>query len=134
MKKDKITLQRAVNCAKPLRVEPNDKQRAESDAFHYKNGFYYEECWNLDGEVAYQILIRLVQYRQTGCRWCTPGCFVREDFGTEYADNKRWRTQVDKMIRAFYLYVTVFMPDEKQERIIRKGMKLFFEHFSALWY
>lgn len=134
MKKDKITLSRAVKCAKPLQVELNDKRRAESDAFYYKNGFHYEECWNLDSEVAYQILIRLVQYRQTGCRCSTPGCFVRNDIEKEYTDNKRWRTQVDKMIRAFYLYVTVFMPDEKQERIIRKGMKLFFEHFSALWY
>lgn len=64
MKDGKITLERAKNCYKPCRLKPGDgKHYLASQKFYDFNGFYFEEMWNLDAEICYFILVRLVNYR-----------------------------------------------------------------------
>lgn len=134
MKDKKITLERAVKCFKPYRIPADAKRYNESFKFKIKNGFYFEECWNLDAEMAYQILIRLVHFRDIHIGM--PGSFCRDGkdgWGASPAEYKRWETQLNKMIRAFYLYLIIDFPNKKEQKIINKGMKLFIEHYSALW-
>lgn len=129
MKDGKITLNRAVKCYKPYRIT-NGRYFQEAEEFRKKNGFSYEEVWNLDAETAYFILIRLVQFRRVMHGY--PCSFKREE-DTNGEGMKRWKTQIDKMIRGFYLYCTVDFPDKKQKKIINHGLKLFVENFESLW-
>lgn len=137
MKDGKITLNRAVKCYEPCRLSPEDDRYGRSETFYKKYGFHFEEVWNLDGETAYFILIRLVQLRRVGGGGC-PGKFARgvgdEPWAPSDADFKRWNTQLDKMIRGFYLYCTKFFLTEKEKKIVDKAKKLFAENFEALWY
>lgn len=135
MKDKRITLNRAVKCYKPCRIKEDDERYKDSMEFFKKYGFHYEEVWSLDGEAAYFILTRLVQLRKVGCG--CPGSFARGTERSEWdasdADFKRWETQLDKMIRGFYLYCTIDFPDAKEQKIIDKALKLFAEHFHGLW-
>lgn len=137
MKDGKITLNRAVKCYEPCRLSPEDDRYGRSETFYKKYGFHFEEVWNLDGETAYFILIRLVQLRRVGGGGC-PGKFARgvgdKPWAPSDADFKRWNTQLDKMIRGFYLYCTKFFLTEKEKKIVDKAKKLFAENFEALWY
>lgn len=139
MKKDKITLRRAINCHKPCRIEPCDGERyKESLRFKEKYGFHFEEIWNLDTEFAYFILVRLVHYRKVAlgvpCNFLS-GTDKYGNVGPApgNVDYKRWCTVLDKMIRGFYLYLTKDFPDKKEEKIIAKGMQLFAENWRSLW-
>lgn len=135
MKDGKITLNRAVKCYEPCRLSPEDDRYGRSETFYKRYGFHFEEVWNLDGEAAYFILTRLVQLRKVGCG--CPGSFARGTDETPWAatdaDFKRWNTQLDKMIRGFYLYCAKDFPTEKEKKIINKALKLFAEHFHGLW-
>lgn len=137
MKDGKITLNRAVKCYEPCRLSPEDDRYNRSETFYKRYGFHFEEVWNLDGETAYFILIRLVQLRRVGGGGC-PGKFARGVGDNPWApsdeDFKRWNTQLDKMIRGFYLYCSKFFLTEKEQKIVNKAKKLFIENFEALWY
>lgn len=139
MKKDKITLRRAINCHNPCRIEPCDGERyEESLRFKKKYGFYFEEIWNLDTEFAYFILVRLVHYRKVALGVPCQFLSGTDKYGNvapapNNVDYKRWRTTLDKMIRGFYLYLTTDFPTKKEEKIIEKGMKLFAENWRSLW-
>lgn len=131
----KITLQRAINCYRPCRPNENDKRYKEAKSFFEKNGFYFEEIWSLDQEFAYWILVRLVLYRDKALgiplSFCTDisGGWPKEKPG----DFKRWRSCIDKMIRGFYLYCSVDLPDKKQTQLIEKAMRLFAKNWKSLW-
>ena len=137
MKDRKITLNRAVKCYKPCRLSPEDDRYGRSETFYKRYGFHFEEVWNLDGEAAYFILTRLVQLRRVGGGGC-PGRFARgignDLWAPSDADFKRWNTQLDKMIRGFYLYCTKSFLTKKEQKIVNKAKKLFAENFEALWY
>lgn len=128
MKKDKITLRRAINCTEPCW---KSSKGIRSDEFFEKWGFHYEDIWNLDFEIAYFTLVRLVHYREVSLG--IPGCLAYKYEDGKGKAEKVWRNILDKMIRAFYLYCTVFMPDEKQQKIIDKGFDLFREWRQSLW-
>lgn len=133
MKDLKISLKRAVNCWETIRkAEKGTKFYNKSQKFFQENHFYYEERWNLDTELAYLILIRLVQFRNNGAKTGFPWNFYRED-ESEFTSAKRWRTQIDKMIRGFYLYLVLDFSNKKEKRIIKKGMQLFIDNFQSLW-
>lgn len=136
MKDRKITLERAIKCYKPCRLTAeNGKRYEESQKFKEQYGFHYEELWNLDAEFAYFMLVRLVKFKEN-CYSC-PGSYARgtkeNPWSCTDADHKRWKTQLNKMIRAFYMYLTIDFPSEKEQKIIDKGMKLFIQHYTALW-
>ena len=126
MKDKKITLNRAVKCYSPYRLSEKDNDVWDgAKKFRENYGFCYEECWNLDQEAAHYILTRLVQYRRNICSF--PCCFHNN------GGLKRWKTQLDKMIRGFYLYCSVDFPTDKQKKIIRHGQELFIKYFECLW-
>lgn len=136
MRDGKITLERAVNCYKPYRLQPKDEERYKrSQEFKERYGFHFEELWNLDAEFCYFMLIRLVRFRDNCIS--LPGTFIKgtkeDPWRATPADWDRWRTQLDKMIRGFYLYLTIDFPNEKEQKIIDKGMALFCKHYAALW-
>lgn len=137
MKDGKITLERAKNCYKPCRLKPSDGKRyLASQEFYDFNGFHFEEMWNLDAEICYFILVRLVNYRDMS--WGVPGCFL-QNYGwhsnqiTERKAKEHWNSVLNKMIRGFYLYLVKDFPTPKEQKIIAKGMKLFTEFYSCLW-
>lgn len=125
MKDGKITLDRAVKCYTPYRISKGHDSYSAASDFKNKYGFSFEECWNLDQETAYYILIRLVQFRKNVCSF---PCSFEGEKGL-----KRWKTQLDKMIRGFYLYCSVDFPTEKQKKVIRHGQELFVKYFECLW-
>ena len=136
VKDGKITLQRAIKCYKPCRLETTDSRYAASQRFKSKYGFNFEEIWSLDCEFAYFILVRLVYYREVSTGM--PGSFLTgvDKYGTpkeNKGDFQRWQTVLDKMIRGFFLYLTISFPDKKQQKIINKGMQLFQKHWMQLW-
>jgi hypothetical protein len=136
MKKNKITLKRVVNSYKPSwKTTPG----VGSEEFYKKWGFHYEDLWNLDAESAYYLAVRLTLYRDSqsglpttilshyGANWET------RTAEQERKASKAWRTILNKMILGFYLYASVFNPDDKQEKIINKAYKLFAEWHESLW-
>lgn len=128
MKKNKVTLRRAINCAKPCW---QTSAGYHSQEFFEKWGFHYEDIWNLDFEIAYFTLVRLVHYREAAGG--IPGVIYWRYDKNDAKAKRAWENIVDKMIRAFYLYCTEFMPDEEQQKIIDKGFKLFAEWHRSLW-
>lgn len=125
MKDGPITLKRAINCYTPLR----SRNTKASKDFFKKWNFHYEETWNLDYEIAYFILVRLVLYKEN--KHGIPGR-LNGDFR---AVEKKWDTMLDKMIRAFYFYITVDEYDRtpRMRKIIEKGFKLFSDYYYSLW-
>lgn len=136
MKKNKITIDRAVKCYSPCRLTEGDKNYSDTIAFEKRYGFRYEDCWNLNVAAAYFILVRLVHLRDVD--YCTPDTFFEYDENWKILNAKegaqRWHTVLDKMIRGLYLYITNDFPNYKEKKIMDKGFKLLCEHWRSLWY
>lgn len=146
MKKDKITLQRAINCYTPCRItiKDNIERFNEAQTFEDFYGFRFEECWNLDVEAAYWILVRLVHFRDCNCG--TPNSFLISGETSQFYSapqevrniilnrcHKRWKTCLEKIIRGLFMYITIDFPNDKEKKIIRKGFKLLFDNWESLW-
>lgn len=113
------------------------KRVKKADKFEKKHGFRYEDVWNLDNTIACFILPRLVQLRDVHCG--VPNYFI-EQVGDSTDDtvikkaDKKWTKALNKMIYAFYLYITTdFNTTEEEKQAIKEGFELFNTHFSALW-
>lgn len=136
MKKNKITLKRVVNSYKPSwKTTPG----VGSEEFYEKWGFHYEDLWNLDAESAYYLAVRLTLYRDSQTGLPTQILFhYGADWETRTDEQERkaykaWHSILNKMILGFYLYASVFNPDDKQKKIIDKAYKLFAEWHESLW-
>ena len=125
MKDGPITLNRAIKCYTP----PRSRNTKASEDFFKKWNFHYEDAWNLDYEIAYFILVRLVLYKEN--KHGIPGC-LNGDFRIA---EKKWDTMLDKMIRAFYFYIAIDDYDRtpRMTKVIEKGFKLFSEYYNRLW-
>lgn len=124
------------NIIEDVRIKAKDSEYSDSLNFHMTNDFYFEECWNLDATLAALILPRLIHFRDNHCG--VPGClFEYDEFGhiKEEDGSKKWDEILDKMIWAFYLYISVnslyWTKEQKQQ--IDEGLKLFAEYFQSLW-
>ena len=125
MKDGPITLNRAIKCYTP----PRSRNTKASEDFFKKWNFHYEDAWNLDYEIAYFILVRLVLFKEN--KHGVPGR-LNGDFR---AVEKKWDTILDKIIRAFYLYITTNDYDRtpRMTKVIEKGFKLFSDYYYSLW-
>ena len=126
-------------CAEILNSCKDDK--VESVDFYKKNGFYFQECWNLDKTLAALILPRLIHYRNI--KSGTPGCLCDydENFNiiNEEEGKEKWDKILNSMIEAFYrvifadeLYFDQEIKDYNEEKI-EEGLSLFSKYFLCLW-
>lgn len=113
----------------------------ESINFYEKNGFYFQECWNLDQTLAALILPRLIHYKniKTG----VPGCLCFYDKYYNIIDEEKskegWNEILNLMIEAFYriIFIDELCLDQKtrlnNEKRIKSGLSLFSKYFCCLW-
>lgn len=120
-----------------VRIKEKDERYSDSLNFYLTNDFFFEECWNLDMTLSALILPRLIHFRDNHCG--VPGClFECDEKGNilnEEEGCQKWEKILDKMIWAFYLYISVdsFHWTEEQKQQINEGLKLFAEYFQSLW-
>ena len=120
-----------------IRLTSKDENYSESLNFYFDNGFFYEECWNLDETLAALILPRLIHFRDIHSG--TPSDFCKFDdeykVTNEGEANKKWRDCINSMIQAFYLILTRDIVTETEEdRIaIKEGLSNFSRYFMSLW-
>lgn len=119
------------------RIKEKDERYSDSLNFYLTNDFFFEECWNLDATLSALILPRLIRFRDNHCG--TPGCLFEYDekgnILNEEEGCQKWEKILDKMIWAFYLYISVgsLYWTEGQKQQINEGLKLFAEYFQSLW-
>ena len=119
------------------RIKEKDEGYSDSLNFYLTNDFFFEECWNLDATLSALILPRLIRFRDNHCG--TPGCLFEYDekgnILNEEEGCQKWEKILDKMIWAFYLYISVgsLYWTEEQKQQINEGLKLFAEYFQSLW-
>lgn len=120
-----------------VRIKEKDERYSDSLNFYLTNDFFFEECWNLDMTLSALILPRLIHFRDNHCG--APGClFECDEKGNilnEEEGRQKWEKILDKMIWAFYLYISVdsLYWTEEQKQQINEGLKLFAEYFQSLW-
>jgi hypothetical protein len=120
-----------------VRIKDKDLGYSDSLNFYMTNDFYFEECWNLDATLAALILPRLIHFRDNHCG--APGCLFEYDefdhIQKEEDGFRKWDEILDKMIWAFYLYISVdsLSWTDEQKQQINEGLKLFAEYFQSLW-
>ena len=120
-----------------IRIKEKDERYSDSLNFYLTNDFFFEECWNLDATLSALILPRLIRFRDNHCG--TPGCLFEYDekgnILNEEEGCQKWEKILDKMIWAFYLYISVgsLYWTEEQKQQINEGLKLFAEYFQSLW-
>ena len=120
-----------------VRIKEKDERYSDSLNFYLTNGFFFEECWNLDATLAALILPRLIHFRDnhSGAPGCLFECDEKGNILNEEEGYQKWENILDKMIWAFYLYVSVdsLYWTEEQKQQIDEGLKLFAEYFQSLW-
>lgn len=120
-----------------VRIKEKDERYSDSLNFYLTNDFFFEECWDLDATLSALILPRLIRFRDNHCG--TPGCLFEYDekgnILNEEEGCQKWEKILDKMIWAFYLYISVgsLYWTEEQKQQINEGLKLFAEYFQSLW-
>ena len=71
-----------------VRIKEKDERYSDSLNFYLTNGFFFEECWNLDVTLAALILPRLIHFRDSHCG--APGClFECDEKGNILNEEKR---------------------------------------------
>ena len=126
---------------KDCRLVNEDEEYSSSLNFYGTNGFYYEECWNLDVTIAALILPRLIHYRDSCVS--TPTMFIQYDEEYHVINGEeahiKWIEVLNKMIEAFYLVVadtTLGCTMEELKSIsnrINEGLNLFAKYYLSLW-
>lgn len=126
---------------KDCQIQKNEVGYKKSQKFFKKNGFYYEECWDLDQQIAAFILPRLIYLRQIHVgtpssffKYTTDNIIINEKEGQE-----KWNECLETIIEAFYriLFVDELSlkeeEREKNNKIIKDGLRKFSDNYSALW-
>ena len=141
----KITLKQAEQAVKKHSFKIDKKHGhydkktiKKANKFEKKHGFRYEDAWDLDNAIACFILPRLIQLRDT--RRGYPASFIKDLSGNptkeqdEIAD-KEWNNILNKIIYAFYIYITIefYKVDKEKTEIVEEGLDLFRKYFSSFW-
>lgn len=144
MKIPKITLKEAEKVVKEhsFKIDKNGhyskKRIKKADKFEKKHGFRYEDVWDLDNVIACFVLPRLVRLRDV--HYGVPQAFFKDNESefkglTVKEADKKWTETLNKIIYAFYLYITKesYEWQGEEEKIVEEGLDLFRTHFGALW-
>jgi len=87
------------------------------------------DMWNLDHTLALIILPSLKKFKKNlaGC----PANFVKDDKEVGF---KKWENTIQKMIDAFEILASEdIIYEEKFQKTVTKGLKLFSKYFQNLW-
>lgn len=124
----------------PGYYDPNLKgNKAGADPRNKENeeGFCGYEFFSLDYSLALYIYPRLCEFRNEYATFGTPAYFCYDENENEVENgNELWLEALDKMILAFK-YIILDPADiewREKDKIIDEGLKLFAEHYRALWY
>lgn len=124
----------------PGYYDPNLKgNKAGADLRNKENeeGFCGYEFFSLDYSLALYIYPRLCEFRNEYATFGTPAYFCYDVNENEVENgNELWLEALDKMILAFK-YIILDPADiewREKDKIIDEGLKLFAEHYRALWY
>ena len=114
------------------------KEVKKADRFEKKHGFRYEDVWNLDNSIACFVLPRLVQLRDVHMGYPNSMLENPDDNMDETLSkkaDKKWNKILNKMIYAYYLYVTKdeYELTEEEKEKQAEGFELYSHFFSALW-
>lgn len=124
----------------PGYYDPNLKgSKAGADPRNKENeeGFCGYEFFSLDYSLALYIYPRLCEFRNEYANFGTPAYFCYDENENEIENgNELWLEALDKMILAFKYIITDPSDIEwrEKDKIIDEGLKLFAEHYRALWY
>lgn len=117
------------------------KERSKkAKKFAKKWGFRCEQTWDLYVEIAKFVLPRLAYLRDNHYGYPTD-LVPHDEFGnrlnSEDNGDEKWTNILNDMCVAFELILKDKYVDtaeyEKQQEIIRKGLKLFVEYYQSLW-
>ena len=128
----KITLKKAIKVYEPCRLEKKDKRYKKHKKFFKKYGFWPEETWNLDNEIVYFTLIRLVLFRKT--HHGIPNEIYTE-VGNDKKAAKKWDKILDKIIEGLYLHLKIdwIQKGSEDEKKVNEAKELLFKYFDYLW-
>ena len=120
-----MKLKKAVKLAnshKIKSVKTPKKYKKKSQKFFKKNGFHFEECWNLDLSIACFILPRLVQLKKVGRSY------------PQDLTEKEWNAILDKMIHGFEIIVKEeIISDSEKLFTAQEAVDLFAKYYFSLW-
>ncbi len=96
--------------------------------------------YDIKSEIAEFIVHRLKDYKKNFYKEgvCIPA-WVESNLKEEYNEkeindlNERWSTELDKMIKSFYLINNHDESIDNQEETIQTGIDLFAKYFKHLW-
>lgn len=101
-----------------------------------EEGFCLYEFFSLDYSMALYIYPRLCEFKDKYASIATPAFFCYRN-GKEVKDgNKKWLKTLDKIILAFqYIIKAPEDVDYKRvNKVIARGLALFAQHYTNLWY
>lgn len=129
---------------------PDYNEKYEYQAYDKRNkidkrGFCEYEFYSLDYSMALYIYPRLCEFREKYAKYGTPSYFCYDKDGKEYPDDRgheEWMKTLDKMIYSFREIIKEQDEPDVSDREAYKaytkrceeGLKLFGEHFRALWW
>ncbi len=106
-------------------TDEKDKREKAFAKQRIKHGFDDSETWSLDTAIAQFTLPRLKRFREVTP--CVPYGWTQE----------KWYETLDQMIDAMELVIRdcngPYLSKEESKRM-RKGLKVFAEHFCGLWW
>lgn len=115
-----------------------DSYKKKSKKFYKKNGFRYEEVWNLDYTLASYILPRLAYFREIHSGIPSEFCVMDESGKVVKKLTEEYDKCLDKMIEAFELILgeddsSTVKEYREREAQIQEGLELFGKYFRTLW-
>lgn len=104
-------------------TDKTDEREEKFSQQRIERGFDDSETWSLDCTITKFILPRLKRFRE-----------ITHSFPAEFEKAEDWYMILDDMIVAFQTMNDTFTPDNEQDKIIKKGLKLFRKHYHSLWW
>lgn len=108
----------------------SDERKEKAKKFKKKNGFRYEETWNLENTIACFLVPRLAYLRDNHHSY--PSSFIAS--GNPKGDEE-WTEILNIMVEGFSTYITKDWYNLTKDDIKKReeALKYFCEYFNDLW-
>lgn len=127
----------AKKCKKEQKKEKHWLKKNAKSGFKKQNGFYAQECWDLDRNVAFYILPRLafLAANHIGHPFAPQNEEEVHDTVLQEQAANDWQNILDKMVEGFYLYCfkDSLKWNNEEKALWKETKKLFMENFEGLW-
>lgn len=122
------------------RIFPNEEEMEKSRKFYKKNGFHYEDIWNLDRTIIKFILPRLAYFRDNH-NGIPNDIFIEMEIDEIISDerqdeaDKLWIDKINKILNGFEIYLIRDWCDwtEEDKECIEDAWELFRKYFGSFW-